>query len=71
MARSPSIFRQNDIKRAVRAVIQAGCVVSRVVVERTGNIIVTTAQAEPAGEAEKTEPLDEWMAKYARTTERH
>jgi hypothetical protein len=52
MARAPSTFRQQDVTRAVKAVIAAGCAVARVVVEKTGNIVIMTAQAGSTGGGE-------------------
>lgn len=59
MARAPSTFRQQDVTRAVKAVIAAGCAVARVVVEKTGNIVIMTAQAGSTGGGE-AEPVNEW-----------
>ena len=53
MSRAPSTFRQRDMAAAVKAVKAAGCVVSRVMVDREGRIVVETAQAQDA-------PANEW-----------
>jgi hypothetical protein len=58
MARSPSTFRQQDVTRAVKAVIAAGCAVARVVVEKTGNIVVTTAQPDARDDAKEANEWD-------------
>ena len=49
MPRGPCAFKQNDITKAVRAVVAAGIEVARVEVDKAGKIIVV------AGEADKTE----------------
>ena len=50
MARAPSTFRQQDVTRAVKAVVKAGVDIARVRVEisNTGSIIVSTGTDEPA-----------------------
>jgi hypothetical protein len=42
MARTPSIFRQRDLTRAVRAVLAAGVQVARVEIDRGGKIVIVT-----------------------------
>jgi hypothetical protein len=42
MGRGPANVRQGDVKAAVKAVVDAGCDVERVEVDRNGTIIVLT-----------------------------
>jgi hypothetical protein len=42
MARTPSIFRQRDLTRAVRAVRAAGVEVARVEIDKEGTIAIVT-----------------------------
>jgi hypothetical protein len=45
MARVPSTFRQQDVTRAVRAVTAAGVHIARVEIDKTGKIVIITANA--------------------------
>ena len=56
MARRDLSFRQSDVTRAIRAVVAAGLSVARVMVDKTGAIVVI------AGEPGKPETADrnEW-----------
>jgi len=48
MAPRPTLFRQSDVTRAVRAVRAAGEGVGRVEIDRDGRIVITTRDdAEP------------------------
>lgn len=57
MSKAPSTFRQRDMSAAVKAVKAAGCVVSRVIVDKQGRIVVETVQAQDA-------PSNEWDDHY-------
>jgi hypothetical protein len=50
MARAPTIFRQGDVTRAVRAVVAAGQAVARVEIDPNGKIVIVTV-----GELERRE----------------
>jgi hypothetical protein len=43
MARAPSTFRQQDVTRAVKAVAAAGVNIARVEIDKTGKIVIITA----------------------------
>ena len=45
MARAPSTFRQQDVTRAVKAVAAAGVHIARVEIDKTGKIVIITADA--------------------------
>jgi thioesterase domain-containing protein len=57
MARGPSIFRQTDITRAVKAMVAAGVDIERVRVEITnaGSMIITAD-----GKPEAQTPVNPW-----------
>jgi hypothetical protein len=61
MPRAPSTFRQQDVTRAVKAVVKAGVDIARVRVEITkaGSIIVTSV-TEPAAQ----DDLDRELAAF-------
>jgi hypothetical protein len=61
-------FRQADLRRALRAVKDAGAIVERIEIEpSTGKIVIIPAGAASAPDTE----LDTWLAKrHARATER-
>jgi hypothetical protein len=46
MSRSPSTFRQQDVTRAVRAVVAAGVGIARVEIDKTGKITIIAAGAQ-------------------------
>jgi hypothetical protein len=46
MGRGPSRFKQEDVTRAVRAMVAAGIEVRRVVIEKAGNIVVVAGKPE-------------------------
>jgi hypothetical protein len=48
MSRAKPLFRENDVRRLVRAASKAGLEVDRVVVERSGNIYVVVAGGDDA-----------------------
>jgi len=52
MSKSPSTFRQRDMTAAVKAVRKAGCIVSRVTVDKDGRIVVETADEAQANAAD-------------------
>lgn len=62
MPRGPLTFRQRDVTAAVKAVVDAGCAVARVEVDKSGKIIVHTDLARaPAKKPEMAETEhNEW-----------
>jgi hypothetical protein len=46
MPRGPLTFRQQDVTRAVKAVVAAGVAIARVEVDRAGRIVVVAAGGE-------------------------
>jgi hypothetical protein len=57
MARTPSIFRQQDVTRAFRAAKAAGVRVARVEIDRDGKIVIVMADVELD---ERSEGKNEW-----------
>jgi hypothetical protein len=65
--RTANRFARSEVTRAVRAVTDTGAAVDRVEVDpATGKISVVLAQ--PGGEQQRNNEVDEWMAKHARST---
>jgi hypothetical protein len=50
MARRPCTFKQQDVTRAVRAVVAAGQQVKRVQVDKDGRIVISTGADDAAKE---------------------
>lgn len=61
--RAPSLFKQRDMTRAVRAVIAAGVEVARVEVDNDGRIVVFAKHDSQCGASPN--PWDEAVAKLA------
>jgi hypothetical protein len=55
MARAPSTFRQQDVTRAFRAAKAAGVRVRRIEIDRTGKLVIVTADDELDDRREKNE----------------
>jgi hypothetical protein len=49
MSRAPSTFRQQDVTRAVKAVVAAGVGIARVEIDKAGKITIIAAGTEPHG----------------------
>jgi hypothetical protein len=58
MARAPSTFRQQDVTRAVKAITAAGVHIARVEIDKTGKIVIITADT--TGRPGETEGANEW-----------
>jgi hypothetical protein len=61
MAKTPPIFKQGDVTRAVKGVLAAGLAVVSAEIARDGNITVLVNNAE-AKQPEVANPYDEWKA---------
>jgi hypothetical protein len=60
MSRGPQTFRQRDVAAAIKAALAAGCIVSRVEVDRTGKIVVIVSHEPHA--ADPVVDGNEWDA---------
>ena len=58
MTRAPSTFRQQDVTRAVKAVVAAGVGIARVEIDKAGKITIIALSAEPNGKG--GEEVNEW-----------
>jgi hypothetical protein len=58
MARGPCTFRQQDVTRAVKAVVAAGVGIARVEIDKTGKIAIIALGAQQRGEGREEE--NEW-----------
>jgi hypothetical protein len=58
MARAPSTFRQADLTKAVKAVRSAGVHIARVEIDKTGKIVIITADA--TDQPGKMREANEW-----------
>jgi hypothetical protein len=62
-------FRQADLQRALRAAKASGVEIDRIEIEpASGKIIIISKGVDPAGSGS---PLDIWLAKNARTSQRN
>jgi hypothetical protein len=66
MSRAPSTFRLTDIKRAAKAMADAGFGVTGVKVDGNGGFIILVNDKPAEQSAIAVSVLDEWMAKHAR-----
>ena len=55
MSRGPCTFKQNDVTRAVKAVVAAGVEVARVEVDKDGRIVVIASKPGPDASREANE----------------
>jgi hypothetical protein len=58
MARAPSTFRQQDVTRAVKAVVAAGVHIGRVEIDKAGKIVIIAA--DEAGQPGEGREANEW-----------
>ena len=58
MPRAPSIFRQQDVTRAVKAVVAAGVDIARVVIDKEGRIEIITKSSEQNGQGREANEWD-------------
>jgi hypothetical protein len=58
MARAPSTFRQQDVTRAVKAMVAAGVHIARIEIDKAGKIVIITA--DPAHQSAQSTEVNEW-----------
>jgi len=58
MARAPSTFRQQDVTRAVKAVTAAGVHIARIEIDKSGKIVIITADT--PDQPSKMREANEW-----------
>ena len=64
MARAPSIFRQSDITKAIRAARKAGVENVRVEIAKDGRIVIVTGRAQPAVQDDLDRELEQFRARH-------
>ena len=70
MSKVASTFRKSDVKRAIQAAESAGMTVVRVEIDTAGKIILVPDNGvTDAAQSKPQDPLDNWIASHARTTE--
>ena len=69
MTRRPAVITQADVKRTVKAVLDAGVGVARVEVDKDGKIVVIAGK--PGEHNTEANVLDAWMAKHADAAQGH
>lgn len=62
MARRNLKFKERDVSRAIRGVVNAGISVGRVMVDRDGNIVVIASQ--PGDVIEASDDLDRELQEF-------
>ena len=60
MGRGPATVKQGDVKAAVKAVINAGCYVERVEVDKNGTITVLTRSPIVNGSSHTNQNGSDW-----------
>lgn len=72
MSRRPCLFKQTDVRRAVRAAESAGKVVSSVKVTREGfELVLAVAPAEPEADADVADLIAEAEARHGKADHTH
>ena len=65
MPRRPCTFRQQDVTRAVKAVVAAGVGIARVEIDKAGKIVIVSSTgltSEPQSDLDKE--LQEWETRH-------
>jgi hypothetical protein len=68
VARAPSVFRQSDVTRAIKAAVAAGVNIERVEIDKSGRIVIVTGKpGEPEAPANDLDrELAEWEANHGK-----
>jgi hypothetical protein len=60
MARGPCAFRQQDVKRAVKAVVAAGMTLRRIEIDKNGKIVLDVSDVQAEGASGILSQDNEW-----------
>jgi hypothetical protein len=60
MSRGPCTFRQQDVTRAVKAVVAAGMTLRRVEIDKNGKIVLDVGDAQAEGASVLQNQVNEW-----------
>jgi hypothetical protein len=66
VTRAPTTFKLTDVKRAAKAMADAGFSVTGVKVDQNGGFVILVNGKPVEQSAIEVSALDEWMAKHAR-----
>jgi hypothetical protein len=53
MARAPSIFKQQDITKAIKGATKAGVNIARIEIANDGRIVIITSEAQPQDDLDR------------------
>jgi hypothetical protein len=64
MTRAPSIFRQQDVTKAIRGATKAGVNIARIEIARDGKIVIMVTKSQDLTIATPQDDLDRELAEF-------